>query len=580
LCKEDLLYWINTWVLQYNPNAIGSGSEEFGPFVTWDFQDALLRQVLWCIEHRRDLVIEKSREMGASWLCLLAMDWLFLFHPRKKFLMISRDERTVDKPGDSDSLFWKLDFVHDHLPGWMTRGVQRRKLGFSHSNRSSITGQASTGKAGVGGRATAMFIDEFSQIDEDYEVFHRTSDTTGCRIFNGTHRGPGTCFHELTDPRTVVGQYITKVQLHWSQHPDKRKGLYTYNRLTNQVDVLDKQHEYARDFNFVMAELPSGGPFPGLRSPWYDEQCKRKGSSQAVAMDLDIDVTGSTRQFFDQLLIRQLTAEFCTAPLFQGDVDFERDTGRPLGLSPSGGPLQLWCRLHDGKPVPMPVKIGGDLSTGSGATNSCLSGVNAQTGEKVFEYAHPGKDPRSMAYVAVALGWLFKDEHGEPAELCWEQQGPGVTFGGQVLELGYRRVYYHTMELPHTRETKRSERPGWVSNPASLRVLLEEYRAALANRRFLNRSEAALAETLLFRYTARGDVEHGEVESRKDPSGARVNHGDRVIADALAWKLARGVQEKAKEREKDKEPPLLSWEWRRQYHRRIEQKNEREEWGE
>jgi hypothetical protein len=33
-----------------------------------------------------------------------------------------------------------------------------------------------------------------------------------------------------------------------------------------------------------------------------------------------------------------------------------------------------------------------------------------------------------------------------------------------------------------------------------------------------------------------GGVMHARSRSKVDPSGARENHGDRVIADALAWK--------------------------------------------
>ncbi len=235
ICKEDILYFVNGFVWQYNPRI--KDGHEVGPFITWDFQDVAVLEMLWCIEHDRDLLIEKSREMGASWLCLLVMLWLFLFRPWQKFLCISRSEAAVEDD-DPDSLFWKIDFILRYIPDWLHPGgvrsnIRRRKLYYGNLvNDSTITGQASTGRAGVGGRATAMFIDEFSQIKEDYEVFHRTSDTTGCRIFNGTHRGTGTCFAELADHSSLAGSYIKKLQMHWTQHPLKRPGLYTRSSST------------------------------------------------------------------------------------------------------------------------------------------------------------------------------------------------------------------------------------------------------------------------------------------------------------------------------------------------------------
>jgi hypothetical protein len=114
-CRADILFFINTFVWQFNPRAKGEG--ELGPFVTWDFQDdAVVSQdpdrpgILWCVENDEDVLIEKSREMGASWLCLIVLLWLFLFRPWQKFLVISRNEEAVEDD-DPDSLFWKLDFM-------------------------------------------------------------------------------------------------------------------------------------------------------------------------------------------------------------------------------------------------------------------------------------------------------------------------------------------------------------------------------------------------------------------------------------------------------------------------------------
>ncbi len=89
-CREDILWYVNTFVWQFNPNAIGEGSREMGPFVTWEVQDQALRMIMDCIPLRKDMVVEKSREMGATWLFLIAGDWLCLFGERKKVLMISK----------------------------------------------------------------------------------------------------------------------------------------------------------------------------------------------------------------------------------------------------------------------------------------------------------------------------------------------------------------------------------------------------------------------------------------------------------------------------------------------------------
>jgi hypothetical protein len=315
MCAQDLLFYVNTFVWQFNPRCVGrlddnpysawAGMPEITPFTTYPFQDKALTYgdpsradfhgILWAIERQRDLVQEKSREMGVSWMNLIVIDWLWRFHGRKTLLVMSRDEDAVDKLDDPNSLFWKLDFIQDHLPIWLwPEGWDKRKHRKSMfiknpETHSTITGEASTAKAFVGGRGTLAFIDEFSQIDKAREVLERTADVTGCRLFCSTHTGVDTAFHDLCNDKTTA-----KLVLHWSEHPLKRRGLYEYARETNQIIVHDKTYDYPSDFQYVYEWKPNGGPFPGLRSPWYDEECIRRKRPSAIAMDLDINPKGAT----------------------------------------------------------------------------------------------------------------------------------------------------------------------------------------------------------------------------------------------------------------------------------------------
>lgn len=559
-CSEDIFFYINTFIWQYNPRKKG---KEVGPFITWPFQEEAIQDILRCVETDEDLVAEKSREMGATWLFLIVMEWLWHFQPWKKFLCISRNEKAVEAE-DPDSLFWKIDFIHRYLPVYLRPKMKRLKLYYGNEdNGSTITGQASTGKAGVGGRATAMFIDEFSQIEEDYEVLHRTSDTTGCRLFNGTHLGLDTAFYELTQRVDMK-----KLRMHWTQHPDKNAGLYHYETQSNKVEVLDKSHNFGPDYRFIMDGSPTGGPLPGVRSPWYDKECRRKGSSRAIAMDLDIDPKGSVSQVFDRLLIRVLQEE-CVAPYWEGDVHFDSDTGRGKLVQLPGGPLKLWINLSGGAPPRGIYAFGADVSAGTGATPSCLSGVKVSTGEKILEYSNAHILADKFAALTVALCWLFKSPDDEGALLCWEMAGPGAVFGTRVVELGYRHVYYKRDEYRIFAEV--TDKPGWQPTTQSKRLWLEEYQAALRDRAFRNPSKEALEQCLWFRYDKRGNVEQGK--ESPDPSGAGLNHADMAMADAQSCKMMRllGVPRKEKE-----EPvvPQMSLQWRRDFWHKKEQ----EEW--
>jgi hypothetical protein len=304
-----------------------------------------------------------------------------------------------------------------------------------------------------------------------------------------------------------------------------------------------------------------------LRSPWYDGECRRRGNDREIAEMLDIDYQGSEYQFFDGGVIRTLQRETACPPVWEGDIGADGDTGKFLGLiEAKGGPLRLWCpRGPDGKPPPGHYVAGADVSTGSGATNSCISVVDAKTGEKVAEYTTPYLRPEQMGERAVALCRYFRPAQEEGAAFCWEMQGPGIVLGKRVIDLGYRHVYYRTSERRLARTV--SDAPGWYPTPDNRREVLEEYRTALTMRRFVNRSLEALEECLRFVHKKTGEIEHAEVGGLRDPSGARVNHGDRVIADALAWKMALAAGTMAKQVQADHPDQAIgTLAWRRSLH--------------
>src|SRR6266850_5727752 len=84
MCREDILFYINGFVFQYNPDHVG---EEVGPFISWDFQEeAILKTLRILIQERDDMLWEKSRMMGATWMALIIDDWLCTFHDYKKCL--------------------------------------------------------------------------------------------------------------------------------------------------------------------------------------------------------------------------------------------------------------------------------------------------------------------------------------------------------------------------------------------------------------------------------------------------------------------------------------------------------------
>ena len=555
MCEEDPLFYIYTFVWTYNPKNEGTYLPIRVPFLRWEYQEEAFKEVFAALGED-DMIVEKSRDMGASWIFLLAFHWVWKFKRDRSFLITSRNEDLVDKTGDSDCLFWKLDFIDENLPSWLkTKGLYRIDMHIENKeNKCTIDGVAATGEIARGGRRTAVLIDEFAsfKINDGYKVLMATRDATECRFFNSTPKGAGNAFYDATKLKD-----IRKLRMHWTAHPLKRAGLYKREE-NKPVELLDKGYVYPKGYEFI-----DDGK---IRSKWYDREEGRCVNKVEIAQELDIEYSGSDYQFFDSRTIDKLISE-SIPPVLHGNVLYDPITHQCSGFDENKrGNFWMWEKL-DGAEKPNAIErgyiIGADIASGTGASNSVLSIVKAFNGEKVAEYANPNLLPSEFATLAFVLANWFRAKDGESAFLIWEANGPGREFGRRITDLGYRKVYFRKKE--DEIGTSRSSFPGWWSNGNTKAALLGEYRRALKCGMFINRSKEALTECLYY-IQGTADIYHSASRNDIDPTGARDNHGDRVIADAVAcWQISRTIgREALPEPGKEREIPYGSYAWRRE----------------
>lgn len=503
MCSEDLLFYVNAFCWTYDPRL----EAPMVPFVTYGYQDETFADLNDSIG-KRDICIKKSRDMGASWMLCTLFEWRWHFRDGQSFLLVSRNEDYVDKPGNSKALFWKIDYLLKNQPGWLLPRFTRTSLRLTNDeNGSAIDGESTTGDVARGDRRTAIGLDEFAAFDVDagYKALASTRDATKSRIFNSTPDGAGNAFYDVAHSAQVK-----QVVLHWTKHPVKAEGLYIGE---------------------------DGKP----RSPWYDDECRRCIHPREIAAELDIDFQASDFQFFDPKEITRLVVTNCRPAPFRGELDFDHATLAPRGAvaSPKGN-LRVWCGVDSSGQVASDAGyvMGVDIAAGTGSSNSVISVADRKTGEKVAEFTTPNMRPDELGRYAVALARWFKDGSGNGAYMIWEAPGPGRNFGDVVIESGYRNVYWRTREESIAKSTQPI--PGWWPVKDAKRAVFGDYRRALLDGRFINRSKEAMEELREIVYTANGSIEHSKSVRTIDPSGARDNHGDRPTADALCcYALAR-----------------------------------------
>jgi len=572
MCAEDLLFYVNAFVWTYSPK--DGGASSVVPFITYSFQDRAMLQMLSCVINGTDFTIPKSRDMGASWMGLTIFEWLWHFYGNLSFLLISRNEDYVDKKGNPKSLFWKVDFIHENEPRWLLptdrwsgwNDPSRRLLHLGNSDTGSmIDGESTTGDAGRGDRRTAMFIDEHAafEINDGFRVLRATRDTTNCRGFNSTPQGANNGFYEV-----VHNTAAKMIRLHWSEHPLKNVGLYS-----SKKDGATYKLELLSDFQGVVKVLRKGDkeareelypdtyPFVldgKMRSPWYDNESARCVSSMEIAQELDIDFKGSDYQFFDAAAIEALRIRYCRKPDLVGDLEFDLESCTPKRfVEHPKGKLVLWMTLDgDGKvDASRKFVIGSDIAAGTGASNSVCSIGDRLTGEKLGVWRDPNTLPKDFGRLNVALAKFFNS-----ALIVPDRSGPtGEVCVREIVKQGYGNLYYRRNEKKIGRNI--SDEPGVFLNSQAKSTLLEDYRDALGNHQFINRSEVGVQECLQFiRKAADGAIEHSAAIHSQDPSGARTAHGDEVIADALC---CLGIQDTQVERHQEAPvTPVGSLAWR------------------
>ena len=537
-CADDVLFWINYFCWTHNPRL----DPAVIPFVTYPFQDEAIREIEEAIRSGHDVVIEKSRDMGASWLNVLVPLHQMQFDPMKSFLFVSRNESYVDEQGNPKSLFWKMDFLLKHQPKWLKpTSVMRKSMHLENNgNGTVISGESTTGEVGRGDRRTAILMDEFAAFETKagYAALASTQSTTNCRIFNSTPKGVANAFYD------VVHKTGAKViRMHWSQHPEKNKGLYTAvrNEKTGRmepkllsdwkgiVEVCAKGSKLVRRVAF-----PEDYPFildGKTRSPWYDRECSRAVNPVEIAQELDIDYQGSDYQFFDPLAVERYKEQWCRDPEMVGELEVDAAQGNALRLTENAkGSFSMFVPLDASGRMPVDEKFvcGADVAAGTGASNSTLAFYSRKTNEKVAEFANPNMLPDDFARFAVAACRFFNN-----ALLVPDRSGPtGEVFVRRVLAESYTNIYFRRNE--RKMGAPRTDEPGVWLNPAMKTTVLQQYRDAIGRVTVINRSARAMDECLRFVMTQNGNVEHSSATSANDPSGARTNHGDLVIADALA----------------------------------------------
>ncbi len=224
LAKRDPIFFFNQFCWTYDPRP--EAKPNHFPFITYPFQDEYILELEEAFKRGRDLLTDKSRDMGVSWMMLTWITWNWWKDEPFNALIGSEKEQKCDN-FDVDSLFGKIDYQLRRLPKWLL------PVGFDISthrtfkkivkpgSNNSIIGDSANRDFSRQGRYSIIMLDEFGFWNFADSVWTATADASNVRLPVSTPNGMNNKFAELR-----FSNQIKVATLHWNKHPLKDQAWY------------------------------------------------------------------------------------------------------------------------------------------------------------------------------------------------------------------------------------------------------------------------------------------------------------------------------------------------------------------
>ena len=245
--------FINDWCVTYDPRT----EIKKMPFILFPRQVEFIEFLYECWQDGEAGLVEKCRDVGASWLCCCFAAWMWIFVEGSSVGFGSKKEILVDRLGDMDSLFEKIRLTFDNLPSFfLPVGFKQKEHAtymkiISPASNSSITGAAGDG-IGRGGRSSIFFKDESAHYDRPEKIEAALSDNTDVQIDISSVNGTASVFYKKRQSGIIWerGKEMPKGQIRvfifdWRDHPAKTQEWYDRKRAKFEAEGL--LHVFAQE---------------------------------------------------------------------------------------------------------------------------------------------------------------------------------------------------------------------------------------------------------------------------------------------------------------------------------------------
>lgn len=247
--------WIRDFCVTYDPRL--QRKDKVIPFIPFQKQIEFIHYLEGLLKDKESGLVEKARDVGATWLSAAYSTWLWLFHSGITVGWGSRKEEYVDDNGNPKAIFPKIRQILDNLPRWMLpQGFDMKKHAtymkiINPVNGSSIVGEAGD-NIGRGGRTTMFFHDEAAHSEHPELIEAALGDNTDIQVDISSVNGSANVFYRrrmagvVWTPGAKIEHGKTRVFIFdWRDHPNKTQEWYNTRRAKAEAEGL--LHVFAQE---------------------------------------------------------------------------------------------------------------------------------------------------------------------------------------------------------------------------------------------------------------------------------------------------------------------------------------------
>lgn len=255
--KENPVDFIEDFCITYDPRNASGDLPTTMPFLLFPRQKQLVKFLYKCIDDQENGLIEKCRDMGASWLACAVSIHLWLFYDGAAIGWGSRKQELVDQLGDMKAIFPKMRSIVEYLPSFIlpvgfdpTKNMPFMKI-INPETGASITGESGD-NIGRGGRTLLYFKDESAHYERPEMIEAALGDNTNVQIDISSVNGVGNVFYRRRmagvewEPGKETKEGETRVFImDWRHHPDKTEEWYEKRKAKALLEGLS--HLFAQE---------------------------------------------------------------------------------------------------------------------------------------------------------------------------------------------------------------------------------------------------------------------------------------------------------------------------------------------